>query len=88
MKHSSKVLNACKLMREELKKSHHSKQECETIPSQLANWSIILSRIDSVYDENGSCSFTERDFELAMRIFPVFQSKVSKYLNYAANKQE
>lgn len=88
MKHSSKVLNACKLMREELRKTHHSKKECETIPSQLSNWSIILSRIDSVYDEDCSCSFTKQDFEKAMEIFPKFQSNVSRYLNYVGNKKE
>lgn len=88
MKTSSVVLNACNSMREEFKKSHHSKKECETIPSQLANWALILDRIDSVYDEDSENNFDETDFEKAMKVFPKFQSVVSKYKNYARQKKE
>ena len=87
MKHSSVVLDACKDMREELKKSHHSKKECETIPSQLSNWYLILEKIDSIYDEYSENNFDRVDFEKAMEIFPKFQSTVSKYINYAGQKK-
>lgn len=88
MKRSSAVLDACNNMREELKKSHHSKKECETVPSQLANWYLILERINSVYDEDSDNDFDEADFEKAMKVFPKFQSLVSKYKNYAGQKKE
>ena len=66
MKTSSEVLDACNAMRQELKKSHHSKKGCETIPSQLTNWFLILDRIDSVYDVDSDNNFDEDDFEKAM----------------------
>lgn len=88
MKTSSVVLDACNSMREEFKKSHYSKKECETIPSQLSNWALILDRIDSVYDEDCENNFDETDFEKAMKVFPKFQSTVSNYKNYAKQKKE
>ena len=88
MKRSSVVLDACNAMREELKKSHHSKKECETIPSQLSNWYLILEKINSVYDEDSENDFEQVDFEKAMKVFPKFQSAVSKYKNYAGQNKD
>ena len=59
MKHSSMVLDAFKDMRQELRQSHHTKSECETIPSQLSNWYQILVKVDSVYDENSENNFSQ-----------------------------
>ena len=42
----------------------------------------------SVYDEDSENNFDETDFEKAMKVFPKFQSVVSKYKNYARQKKE
>ena len=88
MKKSSVVLDAIKAMREELKQSHHSKKECETITSKLSNWYLVLAKVGSIYDWKGKANFNRNDFEKAEKIFPKFQSEISRYKEYAGQKKE